>query len=108
MISHKSPAGPGGEAVMKGVAPLAAKHGAVNATGQPVSTAVKTVVIPPPASNVSPPAPIPAPPPRLTPLQHVEAWWEEVKASAPPLHHKSFQLHIEEQWSKLVNRLEEK
>jgi hypothetical protein len=42
----------------------------------------------------------------LTPLQHVEAWWADVKASAPAPTQKAFWLHAEQEWDKLVARLE--
>ena len=44
----------------------------------------------------------------LTPLQHAEAWWAELKATAPAPTQKAFWVHAEEKWHKLVARLEGK
>ena len=44
----------------------------------------------------------------MTALQHVEAWWAELKASAPSPHQLSFDEWAKKNWHKLVNRLEGK
>ena len=45
------------------------------------------------------------PPAPLSALEHVEAWWKELKDSAPAAHQKAFWLYAEEQWQGLVDRL---
>ena len=71
------------------------------------------IPLPPPAVAKpvmpSPPAEKPASvvPPPPTALQHVEAWWQETKDSAPPPHQKAFVVHAEQAWDKLVERLKE-
>jgi hypothetical protein len=80
--------------------------------GTTAASVIESTTVVSPAVQVEPavvePAAIVPPEPvvYLTPLQHVEAWWAELKATAPAPAQKAFWVHAEEEWHKLVARLE--
>jgi len=89
----------------------APREAGVASDPMPVGSTVPPVAEPAVVELVAEPATV-APPEavvvHLSPIQHIEAWWAELKASAPAPMQKAFWVHAEEEWHKLVARLEGK